>query len=141
MVVDARSLADARETSEILGKDRLSFHSSFERPGGHHHRRRGGIGLEAAKALQDHGATVVFSDINADRGEELSIEFFPADVTRPAEVRTLAQTAMSTGPCTNSPQSMISSASRKSHAWQPGWSERCRISGRKAIPGQGTPGQ
>ena len=55
----------------------------------------GGIGFEASKALQDHGATVVISDINADRGElvarELGVEFFRADVTRSVEVRSLAQ--------------------------------------------------
>jgi len=55
----------------------------------------GGIGLEASKALQDHGATVVMSDINADRGEkvaqELGVEFLRADVTCSAEVCSLAQ--------------------------------------------------
>ncbi len=55
----------------------------------------GGIGFEASKALRDHGATVVISDINADRGEkvahELGLEFFRADVTRSEEVRSLAR--------------------------------------------------
>jgi NAD(P)-dependent dehydrogenase (short-subunit alcohol dehydrogenase family) len=55
----------------------------------------GGIGYEACKALQDHGATIVISDINADRGElvakELDVEFFRADITRSEEVRSLAQ--------------------------------------------------
>ena len=55
----------------------------------------GGIGFEASKALQHHGATVVISDINADRGElvarELGVEFFRADMTRSEEVRSLAE--------------------------------------------------
>ena len=55
----------------------------------------GGIGFEASKALLDHGATVVISDINAERGkkvaQELNIEFFPADLTRSAEVSNLSQ--------------------------------------------------
>jgi NAD(P)-dependent dehydrogenase (short-subunit alcohol dehydrogenase family) len=55
----------------------------------------GGIGLEASKALQENGATVVISDINATRGEkvaqELRLEFFRADVTRSAEICDLAQ--------------------------------------------------
>jgi NAD(P)-dependent dehydrogenase (short-subunit alcohol dehydrogenase family) len=55
----------------------------------------GGIGLETSKALQENGATLVISDINADRGEkvaqDLGIDFFPADVTRSAEVCNLAQ--------------------------------------------------
>ena len=55
----------------------------------------GGIGFEASKALQDHGATVVLTDINADRGklaaQELGVEFFRADLTRSAEVRRLAE--------------------------------------------------
>jgi NAD(P)-dependent dehydrogenase (short-subunit alcohol dehydrogenase family) len=55
----------------------------------------GGIGLESAKALQTHGATVVISDLNAKRGEkaaqELGLEFFPADVTNSSQVRHLAQ--------------------------------------------------
>src|ERR1700738_3169227 len=46
----------------------------------------GGIGLETSKALQESGATVVISDLNADRGEkvarELGLEFFPADLER-----------------------------------------------------------
>ena len=58
----------------------------------------GGIGLEAAKALKENGATVVISDINKSRGQEvageLSVDFFPADVTRSAEVRDLAQYAL-----------------------------------------------
>lgn len=55
----------------------------------------GGIGLESSKALQENGATVVICDINLDRGEkvarELGLEFFPADVTRSAEVANLAR--------------------------------------------------
>jgi NAD(P)-dependent dehydrogenase (short-subunit alcohol dehydrogenase family) len=55
----------------------------------------GGIGLEASKALQEQGATLVISDINASGGEkvaqELGIEFFQADLTRSEEVSTLAQ--------------------------------------------------
>jgi NAD(P)-dependent dehydrogenase (short-subunit alcohol dehydrogenase family) len=55
----------------------------------------GGIGLESAKALQTHGATVVISDLHAKRGEkaaqEFGLEFFPADVTNSAQVRHLAQ--------------------------------------------------
>ena len=55
----------------------------------------GGIGLEAAKALKENGATVVISDINKARGQEvageLGIDFVPADVTSSAEVRDLAQ--------------------------------------------------
>src|SRR5580704_16461398 len=45
----------------------------------------GGIGFETSKALLENGATVVISDSNANRGEqiaqELGIEFFPADLT------------------------------------------------------------
>jgi NAD(P)-dependent dehydrogenase (short-subunit alcohol dehydrogenase family) len=55
----------------------------------------GGIGLETAKALRQHGATVVISDINAERGEKAAqeggLEFLPADVTSSAGVRKLAQ--------------------------------------------------
>jgi NAD(P)-dependent dehydrogenase (short-subunit alcohol dehydrogenase family) len=55
----------------------------------------GGIGLETAKALQKHGATVVISELNADRGQkaaqEFGLEFFSADVTNSAQVRQLAQ--------------------------------------------------
>jgi NAD(P)-dependent dehydrogenase (short-subunit alcohol dehydrogenase family) len=55
----------------------------------------GGIGLEAAKALKENGATVVISDMNTPRGQEvaseLGIDFFPTDVTRSGEVRDLAQ--------------------------------------------------
>jgi NAD(P)-dependent dehydrogenase (short-subunit alcohol dehydrogenase family) len=55
----------------------------------------GGIGLETAKALQQHGAKVVISDLNAERGEkaarEFGLEFFSADVTNSAQVRQLAQ--------------------------------------------------
>jgi NAD(P)-dependent dehydrogenase (short-subunit alcohol dehydrogenase family) len=55
----------------------------------------GAIGLETAKALKKNGATVVISDLNADRGEqvarEFGLEFFPADVTRSADVCNLAQ--------------------------------------------------
>lgn len=47
----------------------------------------GGIGFEASKALQDHGAIVVLTNIDADRGkiaaEELGVEFFQADLTAP----------------------------------------------------------
>src|SRR6201997_1711840 len=54
----------------------------------------GGIGLETTKAMQQHGATVVISDINSARGEtmakELGIEFFPGDLTRSADVANLA---------------------------------------------------
>ena len=45
----------------------------------------GGIGFEASKALLDHDATVVLTDIDADRGkiaaQELGVEFFQADLT------------------------------------------------------------
>lgn len=45
----------------------------------------GGIGFETSKALQENGATVVISDINAKRGEkvaqELGVEFFPAEAS------------------------------------------------------------
>jgi len=55
----------------------------------------GGIGLEASKALQENGATVVIVDINADEGErvskDLGIEFCCVDVTDSAAVRKLAQ--------------------------------------------------
>jgi NAD(P)-dependent dehydrogenase (short-subunit alcohol dehydrogenase family) len=55
----------------------------------------GGIGLETSKALQEHGATVVISDINPERGEkvaqEFGLDFVLADVTRSGEVRNLAQ--------------------------------------------------
>jgi NAD(P)-dependent dehydrogenase (short-subunit alcohol dehydrogenase family) len=55
----------------------------------------GGIGLETAKALQKHGATVVISDLNAERGEKAAqafgLEFLSADVTNSGEVRKLAQ--------------------------------------------------
>jgi NAD(P)-dependent dehydrogenase (short-subunit alcohol dehydrogenase family) len=55
----------------------------------------GGIGFAASKALQDHGATVVLTDIDADRGkiaaQELGVEFFQADLTDSAEVRGLAE--------------------------------------------------
>ena len=55
----------------------------------------GGIGLETEKALHKHGAKVVISDLNAERGEEAArefgLEFFAADVTNSAEVRQLAQ--------------------------------------------------
>jgi NAD(P)-dependent dehydrogenase (short-subunit alcohol dehydrogenase family) len=54
----------------------------------------GGIGLQASKALQEYGATVVMADLNTDRGEkaaqELGLEFFRADVTRSVEVCSLA---------------------------------------------------
>jgi NAD(P)-dependent dehydrogenase (short-subunit alcohol dehydrogenase family) len=54
----------------------------------------GGIGLETAKAMQQHGATVVISDINSARGEtvakELGMEFCPGDLTRSAHVANLA---------------------------------------------------
>jgi NAD(P)-dependent dehydrogenase (short-subunit alcohol dehydrogenase family) len=55
----------------------------------------GGIGLETAKALQKHGAKVIISDLNAERGEKAAqafkLEFLPADVTDSAQVRKLAQ--------------------------------------------------
>ncbi len=58
----------------------------------------GGIGLEAVKALKESGATVVMSDLNAARGQEvareLGTEFFAADVTKTGEVRDLAQYAL-----------------------------------------------
>ena len=54
----------------------------------------GGIGLETAKAMQQHGARVVISDINSTKGEtvakELGIEFFPGDLTRSVNVANLA---------------------------------------------------
>jgi NAD(P)-dependent dehydrogenase (short-subunit alcohol dehydrogenase family) len=57
----------------------------------------GGIGLETAKALQTHGATVVISDLNAERGEkaarEFGLEFFPADVTNSGQVPTWPSTS------------------------------------------------
>lgn len=55
----------------------------------------GGIGFEASKALLDHDATVVLTDIDADRGkiaaQELGVEFFQADLTHSAQVRGLAE--------------------------------------------------
>lgn len=55
----------------------------------------GGIGFEASKALQDHGAIVVLTNIDADRGkiaaEELGVEFFQADLTRSVQIRGLAE--------------------------------------------------
>jgi NAD(P)-dependent dehydrogenase (short-subunit alcohol dehydrogenase family) len=55
----------------------------------------GGIGRESSKALRDHGAIVVMSDRNPERGQkvaqELGLEFFPADMTRSEDVRNLAQ--------------------------------------------------
>jgi NAD(P)-dependent dehydrogenase (short-subunit alcohol dehydrogenase family) len=55
----------------------------------------GGIGFETSKALLENGATVVISDINANRGEqiaqELGIEFFPADLTHSSQVSNLAR--------------------------------------------------
>jgi NAD(P)-dependent dehydrogenase (short-subunit alcohol dehydrogenase family) len=55
----------------------------------------GGIGLETAKALQKHGAKVIISDLNAERGEKAAqafgLEFLSADVTSSAEVRKLGQ--------------------------------------------------
>jgi len=54
----------------------------------------GGIGFETSKALRENGAVVVISDLNADRGknvaEELEVEFYPADLTRPEDVSNLA---------------------------------------------------
>jgi len=55
----------------------------------------GGIGFETSKALRENGAVVVISDLNADRGknvaEELEVEFYPADLTRPEDVSNLAR--------------------------------------------------
>jgi NAD(P)-dependent dehydrogenase (short-subunit alcohol dehydrogenase family) len=55
----------------------------------------GGIGFETSKALLENGATVVISDSNANRGEqiaqELGIEFFPADLTHSSQVSNLAR--------------------------------------------------
>src|ERR1700735_290558 len=53
-----------------------------------------GIGLEAAKALQENGAKVVIVDINAEAGEkatkDLEADFVRTDLTRSAEVNSLA---------------------------------------------------
>src|ERR1700736_2234517 len=53
-----------------------------------------GIGLEAAKALQENGAKVVIVDINAEAGEkaakDLEADFVRTDLTRSAEVSRLA---------------------------------------------------
>jgi NAD(P)-dependent dehydrogenase (short-subunit alcohol dehydrogenase family) len=50
-----------------------------------------GIGLESARALQEHGARVVILDINPDLGqaaaERLKADFFQVDLTKPEEVR------------------------------------------------------
>ena len=56
----------------------------------------GGIGLATARAMQASGATVVLTDINAERGaavvqEHPGMEFVVADVTDSAAVRRLAQ--------------------------------------------------
>ncbi len=60
----------------------------------------GGIGLATSLALRENGATVVISDLNAERGEkvaqEAGLDFFAADVTHPAEVRTLAEYVLNT---------------------------------------------
>ena len=48
-----------------------------------------GIGLEAARALQENGAKIVIVDINAEAGEnaakELGADFVRTDLTRSAE--------------------------------------------------------
>src|ERR1700686_1255261 len=53
-----------------------------------------GIGLEAAKALQENGAKIVIVDINTEAGEkaakDLSADFLRADLTRSSEVGKLA---------------------------------------------------
>jgi NAD(P)-dependent dehydrogenase (short-subunit alcohol dehydrogenase family) len=55
----------------------------------------GGIGYETSKALKENGAIVVISDLNAERGkkvaQELDIQFFSADLTRPEDVSKLAR--------------------------------------------------
>ena len=53
-----------------------------------------GIGLEAARALQENGAKIVIVDMNAEVGEkaaqELGADFVRTDLTRSAEVSRLA---------------------------------------------------
>lgn len=59
----------------------------------------GGIGLTTARTLQAAGATVVLTDINAERGDAVvkehpGMEFLPADVTDSGAIRRLAQSIL-----------------------------------------------